>query len=673
MTPHRKKSIAVLLAASSVCVPLAAHSAGYEFHSAMPNLVVAPTATPTPTADFSASTLFFGAVEVGATGSEQTLTLRNQGTAPLTLGSLDVVGPFAVTSSSCQELLAAGTSCAITLRFAPNTAGNAQGTLTLESSLGARTVTLTGEGLQAAITASAASLAFGNVTMGDTTHSLAVLFSNTGTAPASIGTPAVTVTGADASEFNAVTTCGSNLAVNGSCTTNVSFTPAKLSNSTANLAFNTNAGLTNIGLTGVGQSLAVTTAGYAGSNGSLTVTPASGLTLATTTNAALYNGASLVASANSVSWANGVLTAQFVPLPAAGSYSLTLKNASTSTTGLATATVPPVPSTLVAASGSSTYFGNVTTNTSQSEVFTFTNASGSALSGVSASITGNAYASITSNTCASSLAPNASCSITVTYAPTVLDTLSATLKVVSSAANSPVSLLLTGAGTAPTDTSFSSVSALIHFDTTPVVDFASGATVTSATPAIYSSPAKFGDAAWFNGGTFWSEPASSKFDITTGPFTVEAWVYPSNLGTFNIATNASASAGWSLFISSGYIGFQTFGTLGGYGYNDDVQSSGASYTANAWHHVAVTWDGTAYRMYLDGNKLTASNIRKGSTTGSNGPTASSGYPLVIGKYTQNPSYPGYFQGSIDEVRVTKGVARYTGSSFPVPTAAFPNQ
>lgn len=31
-----------------------------------------------------------------------------------------------------------------------------------------------------------------------------------------------------------------------------------------------------------------------------------------------------------------------------------------------------------------------------------------------------------------------------------------------------------------------------------------------------------------------------------------------------------------------------------------------------------------------------------------------------------------FGGYIDEVRVTKGVARYTGTSFTVPAAAFPD-
>lgn len=45
---------------------------------------------------------------------------------------------------------------------------------------------------------------------------------------------------------------------------------------------------------------------------------------------------------------------------------------------------------------------------------------------------------------------------------------------------------------------------------------------------------------------------------------------------------------------------------------------------------------------------------------------------VIGQVGDLRTYvPGYFKGSIDEVRVTKGVGRYTGN-FALPTAPFPN-
>jgi hypothetical protein len=43
---------------------------------------------------------------------------------------------------------------------------------------------------------------------------------------------------------------------------------------------------------------------------------------------------------------------------------------------------------------------------------------------------------------------------------------------------------------------------------------------------------------------------------------------------------------------------------------------------------------------------------------------------TVGSYTH--SSDDSFVGYIDELRVTKGVARYTGESFPVPTAPFPN-
>src|SRR5690554_1105297 len=83
---------------------------------------------------------------------------------------------------------------------------------------------------------------------------------------------------------------------------------------------------------------------------------------------------------------------------------------------------------------------------------------------------------------------------------------------------------------------------------------------------------------------------------------------------------------------------------------------------NTWYHVALSFDGSNIRLFLNGNlEATASNADGWYDVGH----------MEVGCYT-NPSYTTYgFLGDIDEVRITNGVARYTENFIP-PTEPFPN-
>jgi hypothetical protein len=85
-------------------------------------------------------------------------------------------------------------------------------------------------------------------------------------------------------------------------------------------------------------------------------------------------------------------------------------------------------------------------------------------------------------------------------------------------------------------------------------------------------------------------------------------------------------------------------------------------TTNTWYHVAVVRNGTSFKTYINGAEVhtqTTSNSLGDYTT-----------PLVIGARTFD--YNVKLNGYIDELRITKGVARYTSNFIP-PTAPFPNQ
>ncbi len=66
-------------------------------------------------------------------------------------------------------------------------------------------------------------------------------------------------------------------------------------------------------------------------------------------------------------------------------------------------------------------------------------------------------------------------------------------------------------------------------------------------------------------------------------------------------------------------------------------------TPDVWHHVAVTWDGKALRLYLDG-ELQAERER----TGMPNPNP---YPVMIGNFEYPSCHGGNFGGCIDEVGI----------------------
>lgn len=97
-----------------------------------------------------------------------------------------------------------------------------------------------------------AALSFGSQTQGLTTNAQAVTVTNSGTAALAIG--GLTITGSNASDFLNSSTCGSSLAVGGSCAIHVTFTPSAAGSRTAALSLSDNASdsIQTISLSGTG-------------------------------------------------------------------------------------------------------------------------------------------------------------------------------------------------------------------------------------------------------------------------------------------------------------------------------------------------------------------------------------------------------------------------------------
>ena len=226
----------------------------------------------------------------------------------------------------------------------------------------------------------------------------------------------------------------------------------------------------------------------------------------------------------------------------------------------------------------------------------------------------------------------------------------------------------------PTDPDFANVSLLLHGDgtdgsTTFTDSSLNNFTVTANGDAqIDTAVKKFGTGSMeFDGsGDYLTCSASVAFDLALSAvdFTIEAWIYPKQNRTIHtIAAVWPQGIGieqWIFCIRDGVVGF-----VWSPDNINDVFISGGSVPLNQWSHVAVTRSGNTFRLFLNGTQ---------TATGTNSSTSGSSGPLTIGYYGSGTgaSTTSYWDGYIDDLRITKGVARYT-TTFTPPAEPFPDQ
>ena len=158
--------------------------------------------------------------------------------------------------------------------------------------------------------------------------------------------------------------------------------------------------------------------------------------------------------------------------------------------------------------------------------------------------------------------------------------------------------------------------------------------------------------------------------VFNGPFTVECWFYQ----TADAGTGTGQHCIFSVWRNNGdkayYVGVSgAGGDIQVYLSNDGTtnnwsSSYGAGINNNQWYHIALAWDGTTYRVFLDGTAI----LTRSSATD----MFQADQPFTIGSSGSGSSgaLSTWFQGYIEQVRASKGVCRYT-SDFTPPSAAFP--
>ena len=222
----------------------------------------------------------------------------------------------------------------------------------------------------------------------------------------------------------------------------------------------------------------------------------------------------------------------------------------------------------------------------------------------------------------------------------------------------------TSAFTPPTApvTAISGTSLLLNYTNAGIIDNTMLNNLETVGDAkISTTQNKFGSGSMYFDGTgdYLSSISSLNFGITN-IFTVECWLYLT-------ALPSGSNAMYITDFRGGTTNNYTFGVIDNsgntrlYAYSGSIASEirgSTNMTTGTWYHLAYVNTGSTLTGYLNG-------VSQGTMAVSFNQAATN---LIVGaRYTGATEY---VSGYIDDLRITKGYARYT-SNFTPPTSAFP--
>jgi hypothetical protein len=151
-------------------------------------------------------------------------------------------------------------------------------------------------------------------------------------------------------------------------------------------------------------------------------------------------------------------------------------------------------------------------------------------------------------------------------------------------------------------------------------------------------------------------PDSVNLQIGSGDYTIEFWLYASSLassfsGIVDTRTSGGVDTnGFTIYFATSQLRFRTNGS--------DILTY-SSFPTGTWTYVAITRSGSG----SNNTKLFINGTQQAQATNTTSFTQTSRF--VIG--TTYPLTGDFYNGYIQDLRITKGVAR----TITTPTAAFP--
>lgn len=179
----------------------------------------------------------------------------------------------------------------------------------------------------------------------------------------------------------------------------------------------------------------------------------------------------------------------------------------------------------------------------------------------------------------------------------------------------------------------------------------------TAPPSISTATSQFGGASGvFDGSSgYLTTPSHADFQIGTGDFTLETWIKPTNVSGYKGISSIQEAVNGAAFqfrLNAAALEVVLRGA-GGVGL---ITITGGTIVTTAFQHVAVTRSSGAVRLFVGGG-LVASGTSNVDLTP---PVAR---PFTVG-VIDDTTLSFYYAGNIDELRFTKGLARYTAAFTP---------
>jgi len=210
-------------------------------------------------------------------------------------------------------------------------------------------------------------------------------------------------------------------------------------------------------------------------------------------------------------------------------------------------------------------------------------------------------------------------------------------------------------------TNIANTSLLCNFTNAGIIDStAKNVLETVGNAQIDTGTKKFGTGSLeFDGtGDYILVNGGSNFEFGSGNFTIEAWVYLNSTSGFQIIYDQRTTATQAvptIYLDGTSLRYYVSGA--------DRITAGTALSTGTWYHIAVSRSGTSTKMFLDGTQTGSTYTDSTSyINGANRPALG-----VDGGNLSNQ-----LNGYIDDLRITKGVARYT-ANFTAPTKAFADQ
>lgn len=405
-------------------------------------------------ASLSSAALAFAAVQQGTSSPSQSVTLTNNGSAPLTVSAVALAsgaGNFTQTNN-CSSV-AVGATCTVDVVFAPSVTGNVTGSLLItHNGTGATQVSLTGA--SQAASASLSAPVFAGTPVGTSSTAIATL-TNTGLGSLTVTPPvAASVTGGDFAFVSS--TCAGVLAPAASCPITVRFTASNAGAATGALTLATSAGnqLVSLGAQATQGQASLSRSSVTFATTQVASTAAQSIVLTNTGTAPLTVSSVVVsggtedfAQANNCAGipANGTCTinATFTPtLAGARNGAITLTHNGSGAVSVALSGIGQAASATL----SNPTFAATKVGSSSTATATLTNTGLAAISvtpPAPTAVFGSDF-HLQSSACPASLAAGASCAIVVQFSPSSPNGSTGSLAVLTQAGTQSVQLSTTG-------------------------------------------------------------------------------------------------------------------------------------------------------------------------------------------------------------------------------------